>query len=82
MGVNVTPADAVADLDAALREDIRRLGALLGQALASQCIQQRLGIKKIDMTRATLHKQKDHVFGLTQMMWNFGRRRIRTLRSQ
>ena len=33
--VTVTPPDAVADLDAALREDIRRLGALLGQALAS-----------------------------------------------
>jgi len=31
--VTVTPTDAIADLDAALREDIRRLGGLLGQSL-------------------------------------------------
>lgn len=31
--VTVTPPDAIADLDAALRDDIRRLGILLGQAL-------------------------------------------------
>ena len=33
--MTVTPPDALVDLDASLREDIRRLGALLGQALAS-----------------------------------------------
>jgi phosphoenolpyruvate carboxylase len=34
MVVNVTPADTDANLDASLREDIRALGALLGQSLA------------------------------------------------
>ena len=57
MDVNTTPADASGDLNAALREDIRRLGAMLGQSLTEHAGPGLLDV--VERVRAAVREDPD-----------------------
>ena len=57
MVVNATPADSSGDLNAALREDIRRLGAMLGQSLTEHAGPGLLDV--VERVRAAVREDPD-----------------------
>ncbi len=48
-----------------------------GEGFAGQFVEQRLGIKEVEVTGSALHKEKNDVFGLSPAMRNLGKGGVR-----